>query len=130
MLSDCDFKQLDLSAVKKKVFHTECFGHYNNNNNIIIIDITGHHSHLLQAKDGKAKKSKQENIELFELPRTQSLLGSCHVALSSLLEGEHEIESECVCEGGEGNEKIDKKEEGPGIKSDASDKKKSNKGEC
>ena len=71
------------------------------------------------------KKSKQENIELFELPRTQSLLGSCHVALSSLLEGEHEIESECVCEGGEGNEK---KEEGPGIKSDASDKKKSNKG--
>ena len=95
---------------------------------IIIIVITGHHSRLLQAKDGKAKKSKQENIELFELPRTQSLLGSCHVALSSLLEGEHEIESECVCEGGEGNEKIDKKEEGPGIKSDASDKKKSNKG--
>lgn len=87
----------------------------------------GKDSGKVKAKDGKAKKSKQENIELFELPRTQSLLGSCHVALSSLLEGEHEIESECVCEGGEGNEKIDKKEEGPGIKSDASDKKKSNK---
>ena len=84
-----------------------------------------------QGKDGKGKKNKQEDIELFELPRTQSTLGSCQVPLASLLEGEPEVEAECVCtcEGGEETGDSDKKEGGPGAKSDASDKKKANKGQ-
>lgn len=84
-----------------------------------------------KGKDGKGKKNKQEDIELFELPRTQSTLGSCQVALASLLEGEPEVEAECVCtcEGGEETGDSDKKEGGPGAKSDASDKKKANKDE-
>ena len=82
----------------------------------------------MQAKDGKAKKNKQEDIELFELPRTRSVLGSCHVTLASLLEGELEVETECLCEGGEETGDSDKKEGGPGAKSDAGDKRKANKG--
>lgn len=77
-------------------------------------------------KDGKGRKNKQEDIELFELPRTPSVLGSCQVALGSLLEGELEVEAECVCDGEE-TEESDKKDEGTGTKSDASDKKKPNR---
>lgn len=83
----------------------------------------------LQVKDGKGKKNKQEDIELFELPRTHSILGSCQVPLASLLEGELEVETECVCEGGEETEDSDKKDGGSGAKSDISERKKTNKGQ-
>ncbi|XP_068679852.1 leucine-rich repeat-containing protein 43-like isoform X2 [Montipora foliosa] len=76
-------------------------------------------------REGKSKKSKQEDIELFELPRTRSELGSCHVQLSPILEGELEVESECVCEGEEGTPESNKKGEGSCSKSDAYGKKKS-----
>ena len=84
----------------------------------------------LQPKDGKGKKNKQDDIELFELPRTRSVLGSCQVTLASLLEGELEVQEECMCGGGEETGDSDKKEEGPGTKSDAGDKKKPSKGQC
>ncbi|KAJ7333778.1 Leucine-rich repeat-containing protein 43 [Desmophyllum pertusum] len=77
-----------------------------------------------KGKDGKGKKNKQEDIELFELPRTRSILGSCQVSLASLLEGELEVETECVCEGGEETGDSEKKDGGSGAKSDSSDKKK------
>lgn len=80
-----------------------------------------------KAKDGKGKKNKQEDIELFELPRTRSVLGSGQVPLASLLEGDLEVETECVCEGGEETGDSEKKEGRPGTKSEASDKKKSSK---
>lgn len=76
-------------------------------------------------REGKSKKSKQEDIELFELPRTRSELGSCHVQLSPILEGELEVESECVCEAEEGTPESNKKGEGSCSKSDANGKKKS-----
>jgi len=66
---------------------------------------------------------------LFELPRTHSILGSCQVPLASLLEGELEVETECVCEGGEETGDSDKKDGGSGAKSDISERKKTNKGQ-
>ncbi|CAH3103742.1 unnamed protein product [Porites lobata] len=80
-----------------------------------------------KGKDGKGKKNKQEDIELFELPRTRSTLGSCQVPISSLLEGDPAVEAECVCLSEEETGESDRKEGGPGAKSDASDKKKQNK---
>lgn len=84
--------------------------------------------HSFQVKDGKGKRNKQEDIELFELPRRHSILGSCQVPLASLLEGELEVETECVCEGGEETGDSDKKDGGSGAKSDISERKKTNKG--
>lgn len=81
-----------------------------------------------QAKDGKGKKNKQEDVELFELPRTRYILGSCQVPLNSLLEGELEVETESVCEGGEETGDSDRKDAGSGSKSDISDKKRQSKG--
>ena len=95
-------------------------------NTIMIINILVDN---LQPKDGKGKKNKQDDIELFELPRTRSVLGSCQVTLASLLEGELEVQEECMCGGGEETGDSDKKEEGPGTKSDAGDKKKPSKGQ-
>lgn len=64
---------------------------------------------------------------MFELPQTHSILGSCQVSLASLLEGELELETECVCEGGEETGDSDKK--GSGAKSDTGERKKTNKGQ-
>lgn len=80
-----------------------------------------------KVKDGKGKRNKQDDIELFELPQTQSVLGSCQVPLASLLEGELEVETECVCERGEETGDSDKKDGGSGAKSDISERKKTNK---
>lgn len=66
---------------------------------------------------------------MFELPQTHSILGSCQVPLASLLEGELEVETECVCEGGEETGDSDKKDGGSGAKSDISERKKTNKGQ-
>ena len=83
----------------------------------------------MQGKDGKAKKSKQEDIVLFELPRKQVAMGSCHVPLSQLLEGEFEVETECICESGEETgSNTDNKGEEAGAKTDGRDKKKGTKG--
>jgi len=49
--------------------------------------------------------------------------------LASLLEGELEVETECVCEGGEETGDSDKKDGGSGAKSDISERKKTNKGQ-
>lgn len=65
---------------------------------------------------------------MFELPQTHSVLGSCQVPLASLLEGEIEVETECVCEGEETGDS-DKKDGGSGAKSDISERKKTNKGQ-
>lgn len=80
-----------------------------------------------KAKDGKGRKNKQDDIELFELPRTRYILGSCNVPLNSLLEGELEVEIESVCEGREETGDSDKKDAGSGTKSDVSEKKKQSK---
>ena len=66
---------------------------------------------------------------MFELPQTRSIIGSCQVPLVSLLEGELEVEIECVCEGGEETGDSDKKDGGSGAKSDISERKKTNKGQ-
>lgn len=66
---------------------------------------------------------------MFELPRTRSTLGSCQVPIASLLEGDPAVEAECVCLSEEETGESDRKEGGPGAKSDASDKKKQNKGQ-
>lgn len=65
---------------------------------------------------------------MFELPQAHSVLGSCQVPLASLLEGEIEVETECVCEGEETGDS-DKKDGGSGAKSDISERKKTNKGQ-
>ncbi|PFX28507.1 Leucine-rich repeat-containing protein 43 [Stylophora pistillata] len=80
-----------------------------------------------KAKDGKGRKNKQDDIELFELPRTRYILGSCNVPLNSLLEGELEVEIESVCEGREETGDSDKKDAASGTKSDVSEKKKQSK---
>ena len=67
-------------------------------------------------------------MELFELPRQRRNLGSCHVVLASLLDGEFEVVSDCECHGGEGTEdKSDKKEDDG--KADGGEKKKGGKGQ-
>ena len=82
---------------------------------------------LFQGKEGKGKKGKQEEVELFELPRQHKSLGTCHVLLTSLLDGEFEVTAECECHGEEGTE--DKSEKKDDAKADGNEKKKGGKGE-
>ncbi|XP_032242311.2 leucine-rich repeat-containing protein 43 [Nematostella vectensis] len=77
-----------------------------------------------KGKDGKKGKGKQEEMELFELPRTHRLLGSCHVSLASLLDGEFEISADCICQGEKEDAGQDNEE---AKKADGADKKKTGK---
>jgi hypothetical protein len=86
-----------------------------------------------QGKEGKGKgKGKHEEAELFELPREHQTLGSCHINLSTLLDGEFEVKSDCICEEEEKTDNEPKADDTRSVasgKHDASDKKKTAKGE-
>lgn len=93
------------------------------------------------AKGGKdrGKKEKHSMSELYELPQVRKVVGSCHVPLASLLEGESEekvcrpckeeiINSECNERSADENVRARSAKPQSGRRSDINDKKK-NKGE-
>ena len=54
-------------------------------------------------KEKGGKKDKRDVSELFELPQEPKIVGTCHVALASFLDGEIllNVSSPCVEESGE-----------------------------
>lgn len=92
------------------------------------------------AKGGKdrGKKEKHSMSELYELPQVRKVVGSCHVPLASLLEGESEVKVcrpckeeiiNSVCNERSADENVRARSAKPqsGRRSDINDKKK-NKG--